>query len=124
MGGQARASLGYFNNMLRVLWIGFFKGWLKIGSRFQGKHEVQNKSKKYPTDFSKGRHIDRSHKISKNKRGNMEVFNMLTPYGFLISKCNLETRTCACKSNLDNNNNNKIFTALMKTKKQCIAIEK
>ena len=47
----------------------------------------------------------------------MEVFNLLTPYRFLISKCNLETRTCAWKSNLDNNNKNKIFTALIKTKK-------
>ena len=64
----------------------FFKGWLKVGSRFQGKHEVQNKSKKYHTDLSKGSHIDRSDKISKNKRGNMEVFNLLTLYGFLISK--------------------------------------
>ena len=73
----------------------FFKGWLKASSRFQGKYEVQNKAKKNPIDLSMGSHIDTSDKISKNKRGNMEVFNMLTPYGFLISKCNLETRTCA-----------------------------
>jgi hypothetical protein len=95
----------------------FLKGWLKFGSRFQGKHEFQNKTKRYPTDLLKGSHINRSYKQGKIKRGNMEVFSLLTPHGFLISKCNLETRTCSCKSNLDNNNNIKIFTALIKTKK-------
>jgi hypothetical protein len=40
----------------------FFKGWLKVGSRFQGKHEVQNKAKRYPTDLLKGSHINRSDK--------------------------------------------------------------